>query len=73
MTRQAGTMLHPAAELRNDYSTMPNLAAGHRGLLGSLASDLALSPSTTWVPPSNRLAFILTNGNSMTNISSPVL
>jgi hypothetical protein len=49
---------------------MPNLAAGHRGLLGSLASDMALSPSTTWVPHSNRHAFILTTGKSMTNVSS---
>lgn len=56
---QAGTMLHPAAELRNAPSTTPNLAAGRRGLLRSLASDAALGPSTTWVPPSNRLAFHL--------------
>lgn len=70
MTMQAGIMLHPAAVLRNYHSTMPNLAAGHRGLLGSLASDMALSPSTTWVPPSNRHAFILTTRNSMTNVSS---
>jgi hypothetical protein len=67
---QAGTMHHPAAVLRNYDGTMPNLAAGHRGLLGSLASDMALSPSTTWVPHSNRHAFILTTGKSMTNVSS---
>ncbi len=36
-------------------STMPDLAAGHRGLPRSLASDMALSPSTTWVLPSSRL------------------
>ncbi len=45
---QAGIMLHPAAELRNAASTTPYLAAGRCGL-----------PSTTWVPPSDRLAFHL--------------
>jgi hypothetical protein len=39
---------------------MPDLAAGHRGLLRSLASGMALSPSTTWVPPSDRHTGILT-------------
>jgi hypothetical protein len=62
MRSQAGTMLHLAAEPRNDHSTMPDLAAGHRGLLRSLASGAALGPSTTWVPPSDRHAFILTIG-----------
>jgi hypothetical protein len=38
------------------YSTTPDLAAGRRGLLRSLASGMALSPSTIWVPPSSRLA-----------------
>jgi len=56
---QAGIMLHPAAELRNAASTTPYLAAGRCGLPRSLASDAALSPSTTWVPPSDRLAFHL--------------
>ena len=54
---QAGTMLHPAAELRNASSTTPCLAAGRCGLPRSLASDAALSPSTTWVPPSDRHTF----------------
>ena len=66
--QQAGTMLHPAAEPRNATSTMPDLAAGHRGLLRSLASDTALGPSTTWVPPSGRLAYILTNNHPLTSI-----
>ena len=56
---QAGIMLHPAAELRNASSTTPYLAAGRCGLPRSLASDAALSPSTIWVPPSDRLAFHL--------------
>ena len=56
---QAGIMLHPAAELRNAASTTPYLAAGRCGLPRSLASGAALSPSTTWVPPSDRLAFHL--------------
>ena len=56
---QAGIMLHPAAELRNAASTTPYLAAGRCGLPRSLASDAALSPSPTWVPPSDRLAFHL--------------
>jgi hypothetical protein len=58
---QAGTMLHPAAQLRlqSAASTTPYLAAGRCGLPRSLASDAALSPSTTWVPPSDRLAFHL--------------
>lgn len=55
-TQQAGTMLHPAAELRNELTMTPDLAAGRHGLLRSLASDAALGPSTTWVPPSGRLA-----------------
>ena len=61
MTRyaQAGTMLHPAAELRNASSTTPYRAAGRGGLPRSLASDAALSPSTTWVPPSDRLTLHL--------------
>jgi hypothetical protein len=56
---QAGTMLHPAAELRNASSTTPYRTAGRCGLLRSLASDTALSPSTTWVPPSDRLTLHL--------------
>jgi len=56
---QAGTMLHPAAGLRNGPSTTPGLAAGRCGLPYRLASDAALSPSTTWVPPADRLAFQL--------------
>ena len=68
MSTQAGTMLHPAASPRNAPSTMPNLAAGHRGLLRSLASGTALGPSTTWVPPSDRHSFILTNGNSAAKV-----
>ena len=56
---QAGIMLHPAAELRNAASTTPYLAAGRCGLPRSLASGAALSPSTTWVPLSDRLAFHL--------------
>ena len=62
MTPQAGTMLHPGAQPagRAPDSTMPGHVAGHRGLLRSLASGAALSPSTTWVPPSGRHAAILT-------------
>lgn len=59
LSAQAGTMLHPAAQLRDAASTTPYLAAGRCGLPGSLASDAALGPSTTWVPPSDRLAFHL--------------
>ena len=70
MNTQAGTMLHPAAAPRNASSTTPNLAAGRRGLLRSLASDTALGPSTTWVPPSDRHSFILTNGNPATKVST---
>ena len=55
MNAQAGTMLHPAAELRNAPSMTPSLAAGRHGLLRSLASGTALGPSTIWVPPSCRL------------------
>ena len=62
MTAQAGTMLHPAAELRNAPSMTPDLAAGRHGLLRSLASGAALGPSTTWVPPSDRPHPILTSG-----------
>lgn len=40
-------------------STMPDLAAGHRGLFSSLAFGLALDPGTTWVSPSSRLACYL--------------
>ncbi len=47
MSTQAGTMLHPAAALRNAPSMTPNIAAGRRGLLRSLASGSALGPSTT--------------------------
>ena len=43
--RQAGTMLHPAAQLRNPLSTMPNREAGHRGPQSSLASDRRLIPA----------------------------
>ncbi len=68
MTSQAGTMLHLAAEPRNDHSTMPDLTAGHRGLPCSLASGAALSPSTTWVPPSDRHAFILTIGLAVASL-----
>jgi hypothetical protein len=60
MITQAGTMLHPAAALRNAPSTPPNLAAGRRGLLRSLASGAALGPGTTRVPPSDRHQLSLT-------------
>lgn len=56
---QAGSMLRSAAQLRNASSKTPYLAAERCGLPRSLASDAALSPSTTWVPPSDRLAFHL--------------
>ena len=64
MHTQAGTMLHLAAEPRNNNhnNTPPDLTAGRCGLLRSLASGAALSPSTTWVPPSDRHPSILTNG-----------
>ena len=62
MNSQAGTMLHLAAEPRNDHSTTPDLAARRCGLLQSLASGAALGPSTTWVPPSDRHTITLTNG-----------
>ena len=55
-------MLHLAAEPRNDLSMTPDLTAGRHRLLRSLASDAALSPSTTWAPPSDRHPFILTTG-----------
>lgn len=42
---QAGTMLHPAAQLRNPQRTMPNREAGHRGPQSSLASDRRLVPA----------------------------
>ena len=70
---QAGTMLHPAAELRNAPSTTPYLAAGRCGLRGSLASSAALGPSTTWVPPSDRLAFHLDHRHPTCHISSDKL
>jgi hypothetical protein len=70
MTTQAGTMLHPAVERRNAPSTTPDLAAGRHGLLRSLASGAALSPSTTWVPPSDRHLFSSTSGNSAARVSS---
>ena len=70
MTTQAGTMLHPAAELRNAPSTTPDLAAGRRGLLRSLASGTALGPSTTWVPPSDRHSSILTHRGSAAKVCS---
>ena len=62
MNSQARTMLHLAAEPRNDHSTTPDLAAGRCGLLRNLAAGAALSPSTTWAPPSNRHAITLANG-----------
>lgn len=70
MTTQAGTMLHPAAELRNAPSMTPDLAAGRHGLLRSLASGAALGPSTTWVPPSDRHSSILTNRGSVAKVCS---
>jgi hypothetical protein len=47
MNPQAGTMLHLAAEPRNDPNMTPDLAAKPHGLLRSLASGSGLSPSTT--------------------------
>ena len=67
---QTGTMLHPAAEPRNAPSTTPNHSAGRRGLLRSLASGTALSPSTTWVPPSDRHAPTLTDNESTAKVGS---
>jgi hypothetical protein len=69
MNAQAGTMLHPAAELRNAPSMTPSLAAGRHGLLRSLASGTALGPSTIWVPPSDRHLFSLTSGISAARVS----
>ena len=64
MIVQAGTMLHLAAEPRNGPNIPPDHAmTGRYGLLRSLASDTALGPSTTWVPPSGRHASILTIGD----------
>jgi len=60
---QAGTMLHLAAEPRNNSSMTPDLAIGRHGLLRSLTSGTALGPSTTCVPPSGRHASILTIGD----------
>ncbi len=60
MNVQADTMLHLAAEPRNDPNMTPDLAAKRHGLLRSRASGSALSPSTTWVPPSDRHPVILT-------------
>ena len=62
MNPQAGTMLHLAAEPRNDLNMTPDLAAGRHGLPRSLASGAALGQSTTWVPPSDRHSFTLTTG-----------
>ena len=42
---QAGIMLHPAAALRNDRNTLPNLAVGQRELPSSLVSDQRLAPA----------------------------
>ena len=69
MNPRAGTMLHPAAELRNDLNTPPNLAAGRRELPCSLATGVALGPSTTWVSPSNRHFSILTIGSPPSKVS----
>jgi len=58
--RQAGTMLHPAAQLRNPLSTMPNREAGHRGPHSSLASDRRLIPAPPGclLPISTRAAYL---------------
>lgn len=58
----AGWHHAPPRRSRNADSTTPDLAAGRRGLHGSLAAGLALGPSTTWVPPSNRHPGTLTIG-----------
>lgn len=57
--RRLASWLHPAAELRNAARTTPYRAAGRCGLPRRLDSGAALSPSTIWVPPSDRLAFHL--------------
>ena len=69
MNTQAGTMLHPAAELRNAPSMTASFAAGRHGLLHSLASGAALDPSTTWGLPSDRHLFSLTSGISAARLS----
>ena len=69
MILQAGTMLHPAAELRNAHNTQPDLTAGLRELRCSLATGVALGPSTTWVPPSSRHSSILTIGSPASKVS----
>ena len=62
LLKQAGFMLHPAAWLRNDHNTLPNLAVGQRELPSSLAADRRLAPA----PP----GFLLLIG---TRISYPVI
>ena len=42
---QAGNLLHPAAALRNNRNTLPNLAVGQRELPSSLTSDQRLAPA----------------------------
>ena len=42
---QAGILLHPAAALRNNRNTLPNLAVGQRELPSSLDSDQRLAPA----------------------------
>ena len=59
---QAGNLLHPAAALRNNRNTLPNLAVGQRELPSSLAADQRLAPA----PP----GFLLLIG---TLISYPVI
>jgi hypothetical protein len=55
-------MLHLAAELWNNYNTLPNCAVGQRELPSSLAADQRLAPAPS--------GFILLIG---TLISYPVM
>jgi hypothetical protein len=48
-------MLHPGAKRRSPQNVTPGQMVGRHGLLGSRASGAALGPTTTWVPPSDRL------------------
>ena len=55
---QAGTMLHPAAKLRNAPNMTPSRSWAPWTTVQSGLRP-ALDPSTTWVSPSNRHASIM--------------
>ena len=69
---QAGTMLHPAAELRNASSTTPYRAAGRCGLPRSLASDAALSPRSSSPGESHPQALTEPSGRLSTHLARTI-